>query len=129
MQPSPAAADAAAQAQDASVESNEKFPITRIFRLSRVAADGSCTVSAMTEQDMDGQSRTRWPPLRKALGLLSLPGGDPSGQPTDEPTAEKAWMIFESPGYEGGGVSAIPLAADGMTLMIEIADWLIYSGC
>jgi hypothetical protein len=59
------------------------------------------------------------------LGLLSLPGGDPSGKPT----AEKLWMIFESPGYEGSGVSAIPLAADSVTLMIEVADWLVYSGC
>jgi hypothetical protein len=119
------------QSQDAPAESREAF-ITRIFRLSRVAADGTCTLSAMTQQDMDGHSSTRKPPLSKALGLLSLQSGDPSDLPADKPSAEKAWMIFDSPGYEGRGVSAIPLAADGVMLMNEAAegaDWLIYSGC
>lgn len=109
-------------------ESREAFPISLILRLSRVAADGTCSLSAMTQHDSEGHSRTRKAPLSKALGLLSLQGEDPSAKAM----TERSWMIFESPGYEGRGVSAIPLAADGVTLMHEAAegaDWLIYSGC
>jgi hypothetical protein len=116
------------QSQRAPAKSFEEAVI-RIYRFSRVEADGTCSLSAMTQQDSDGQfidKSTR--PLSKVFGLLSLQGADPS----DGPAAEKAWMIIQSldyPGSERGGVFAIPLAADGVRLMIEAADWLTYSGC
>jgi hypothetical protein len=132
-QPSPAAGDAVAQSKGALVGSRDDSVI-RIFRLSRVAADGTCSLSAMTQQDSDGQYINGWPPLSKAFGLLSLPVADPLDEPAadtpaaDEP-AERAWMILETPGYKQRAVSAIPLAADGVTLMIESRDSVFYSGC
>jgi len=42
---------------------------------------------------------------------------------------QKAWLLFDSPGYEGEGVAAVPFEQRSGEILLERADANVYSGC
>jgi hypothetical protein len=87
---------------------------------SRIGTDGTCTSSGSSERNEDGMPVSGKPRLRSIYGLLTLEGS---------PSEQKAWLLFDSPGYEGQGVAAIPFEQQNGQILMERADASVYSGC
>jgi hypothetical protein len=93
----------------------------QIDALSFVTAQGECQLRDKTLRDMDGMSIDKSQAGYHAIyGVLSF---------KDASAASKAWMIFDSPGYESGGTSAVPFDMQTQQLQWELVRLAGYSGC
>jgi hypothetical protein len=89
-----------------------------IVRVSRVSESGSCEEWVRSEFDCDAMPSDQNQAFTKVLGLIEIRKGE----------TREEWMIFETPGYEGIGVSAFPWREDQKILPGE-SEFLVYSGC
>lgn len=82
-----------------------------------VQTTGQCRVLVSSAFDCDLMPTKEKPKLRGVYGILETSGEKLS-----------SWMLFDAPGYEGEGVSAVPYS-DAEGLRLQDAESMVYSGC
>jgi len=92
-----------------------------IDTVSFVTAQGECQLLYKTLRDSDGMSIDKSQDRYSAIyGVLTLEDASP---------ASRAWMMFDSPGYESGATAAVPFDTQTQQLQWELAQAAGYSGC
>ena len=98
-----------------------KNPTVLIDVVSFLTAEGECQLRYQTLRDSDGMSIDKGQDRYSAIyGVLTL---------EDASAAPRAWMMFDSPGYESGATSAVPFDTQTQQLQWESARSTGYSGC